>query len=242
MKSPKKRSSYKTTVLGIALTIIGLCLTIYSIVKQNKLEGMENRLNETERRLNETERKLKEEEQKSMEISWQQVERAAEDLSATIKKEFHPNIVLTPGQRGGIFAYFMLAKYYDGDPISIVTGHSIPKENQEEITTGENEVLLISDKYYIVLPTEKLSNPNQKVLIVDDCVFGGSTMKEITKYLIDTCQYKADNIKSCVIITSQHSIPGGFAPDYYWEKRASDFFFPWDLSLEKYRMYGKKGE
>ncbi len=191
----KNYSAIIFNVFGLLATIIGVVLTAYSIQALDRLHTLD----------------------------WDSMQNAAKHVAKVSRREFVPDYIITPGQKGGIFAY-LISEYYDRE-IPILTGYLISKD--EAIPdTFDNNLLIQTRKWYVVLPKEILNRSGQRVLIADDCVMGGTFINELKTILCNN-GYKPEQIRTCSIVTSQFSIDQDIEPDYYWKIIDSDFFFPW---------------
>lgn len=198
MKKKQRVSVSLSSVVGfagLALTVVGLVLTMYSI-------GIENQIRT---------------------LSWSDMQSAAKYIAKKTRREFMPDYMITPGQKGGIFAY-LISEYYPHE-MPIVTGYMISR-HEESPSISDDNFLIENHKWYVVLPKEILQWTDRKVLIVDDCVMGGVFMGKLKQILFDS-GYSPDNVRTCAIVTSQFAVNQERAPDYYWKEAVSDFFFPW---------------
>ena len=224
MKPYRETLKKMLPTFSIIVTIIGLVLTVFSIFTGIKLDSIAESQKQTEKMLVEEREKLKLKEEELVSINWNDMQNAAKHLAMQIKKDFTPDFIITPGQKGGIFGY-LISEFYDTE-IPIITGYLI-SQTELKPTLYENNLLIENDKWYLVLPNEILVRSNQKVLIVDDCVFGGTTMSQLKNLLLNN-GYMKENVKTCALVASKLTYNHKKIPDYFWKPTLSDdFFLPW---------------
>lgn len=191
--------SFIWTVVGTLLGAVGVMFSINAFRKEKRLKS----------------------------ISWNDVNLAAKRFYRKLNKMgFTPDIIYSPGQKGGLIAK-LLEEYYNVQ-IPIVTGFFTPR-GSFSLETNSFEKIATS-KWDIFIPDVFDLNTNKKdykILIVDDFVMTGDSLQTFKNYLINL-GYDIDNIKSCAIAITSIATAANKAPDLY-EKVVSDndFYFPW---------------
>ena len=157
-------------------------------------------------------------------IDWAQLQVAAKSLSKKVR-DFEPDIIICPGQKGGIFAQLMVDELEIQVPI--YTGFMVPKGKQLGSWLTVNYFSIDTTKWHVFLPSCIEQTKDCKVLIIDDFVMSGDFLLQLMAKL-DEFGYDKNKIKSCSIATTDVAKGGNKAPDFYWKTvDASDFYFPW---------------
>ena len=157
-------------------------------------------------------------------IDWSQLHVAAKALSKDIKR-YKPDVVICPGQKGGIFAQLIIDNLELKIPI--YTGFIVPVD--ESIDTGltENYFSIDTTKWHVFLPASIKKTTNCNVLIVDDYVMSGDFLYKLKEELIKMGYY-SEKIRSCSIATTNVARLANKAPDNYWKiVDADECYFPW---------------
>lgn len=192
--------SFIIGILGTALSAAGIWLT----VRCNKIA------------------------KKSKTIGWSQFQIAVKEFTKKIKKkDFDPDLIITPGQKGGIIAQLIVDELELTVPIC--TGFLLPVNSPiyKEKSLNENYFVIKTSKWYVFLPKFIEYTKEQKILIVDDLVMSGDFLHDLTNMLVKL-GYCEENIVSYSIATTDVAIMANKAPKYYWRKvEASDSYFPW---------------
>ena len=157
-------------------------------------------------------------------IDWSQMQSASKHISRLLKHNFLPDCIITPGQKGGIFAQLIMDNLEIEVPI--FTGFLFDKKinlNSE----NNNYIVIETTKWNVNLPNCLKDTAYSKILIVDDLVMSGDFLTNLISRL-KTYGYKDTNIKSCSIATTKVAITTKKSPDYYWKVvDADDCYFPW---------------
>lgn len=190
--------SFILTIIGTALSALGIVLTI----RGNKMA------------------------KNSKTIDWTQLQTAAKFLAKRLKRDsFVPDIIISPGQKGGIIAQ-LLVDYLDIE-IPIYTGFLIPHDKKIGKEFCEDYLVIETTKWRVFLPKSLEITSNCSVLIVDDFVMSGDFLSKLRTELIHL-KYFTSSIKSCSVAVTNVAIQTNKAPDYYWKKIDSeDSYFPW---------------
>lgn len=183
-------------IVGPVLSVVGFCLTIKGMRAQKQ----------------------------SNTIDWSQMHSAAKTLCKNIKK-FKPNVIICPGQKGGIFAQLIVDNLELKIPI--YTGFIVSVSDTIDSSLTENYFNIDTTKWHVFLPLSIKNTINCKVLIVDDYVMSGDFLFKLKKTLIEY-GYGDDKVKSCSIVTTNVAKLANKAPDYYWKiVDAEECYFPW---------------
>ena len=198
------------TLVSFCLTVIGTALTVWSIVYA----------------IFTTKKHNKKEKQLST-ITWEQILIASNEISKSLKGEsFSPDFIISPGQKGGIFAQLLMD---DLDiVIPIFTGFLIPSDNRLSESIDEHKYLFCNTtKWNVYISKEVLEYKEKNVLIVDDLVMSGDFLHTIKQRLC-TSGFNKKNIRFISIVTTDVAISTKKSPDYYWKKLTADeCYFPW---------------
>lgn len=190
--------SFLIGVIGTALSALGIFLTIRS----NKAT------------------------RKSKTIDWGQLQTASKYLCKKIKKkDFTPQIIITPGQKGGIISQLII-DYLDIQ-IPIYCGYLLSKENPINESLSQNYILIETTKWYVYLPKCLENSTSYNILIVDDFVMSGDFLHKLLERL-HQYGYEDESIISCSVATTSVAIKTNKQPTFYWKViDAEDSYFPW---------------
>lgn len=189
-----------TWVFGI-ISIIGVYLTIYYGRKSIQLERARKKL------------------------EWSELQSGTSDLGKKVRNEYNPDIILTPGLRGGIIAKLILNVFDTNIPTFV--GISFWKNNQGGITQIKDYFRIETKKWDVYIPNGVLEFTDKRVLIIDDFAMSGDFIDRLKDLLVSKGFTQA-NIKTLSVATTKVAISNHKAPDYYWLKTEDDdFYFPW---------------
>ncbi|MBE0670104.1 MAG: hypothetical protein IH588_05920 [Anaerolineales bacterium] len=187
----------------IITTVIGIVLTIYYGKKSLELEKSKKKL------------------------EFSDFLSCANDLGAKIKqkKGFRPDLVFTPGLRGGTFAHLLL-KEFDYD-LPVFVGVSSWKSDKGSKNHINGFFLIETSKWFMHVPESTLDWKDKKMLIVDDFAMSGDFLAKAKDFFISH-GFREENIKTLCIVTTKVAIKNHKSPDYYWMETLDDnFYFPW---------------
>lgn len=158
-------------------------------------------------------------------IDWSQMQTASKHISKLLKRNFIPDFIITPGQKGGIFAQLIMDNLEIMFPI--YTGYIFDKNTKINSTQNNDCIIIETSKWNVYLPNYIKHTVDMKVLIVDDLVMSGDFLISLKKSLI-SFGYKNENIKSCSIATTSVAKNTNKSPDFFWKiVDADDCYFPW---------------
>lgn len=157
-------------------------------------------------------------------IDWSQMHSAAKSLCKDIKK-YKPDIIICPGQKGGIFAQLIVDNLELSIPI--YTGFMVTVSENIDSSMTDNYFNIDTTKWHVFLPLSIKKTINSKVLIVDDYVMSGDFLFKLKDKLIEF-GYDGNRIRSCSIVTTNVAKLAKKAPNYYWKiVDAEECYFPW---------------
>lgn len=158
-------------------------------------------------------------------LEWTEIQTGTSELSAKIKREYTPELILTPGLRGSTIANLFLNVFDTNIPTFV--GISYWKENKKESIKFRDYIHVSTQKWNVYIPKEILEFTDKKLLIIDDFAMSGDFLEKIKKLLISN-GYSSNNIKTFCITTTNVAISNKKAPDFYWMITENDnFYFPW---------------
>ncbi|MBG1265239.1 hypothetical protein [Nostoc sp. WHI] len=158
-------------------------------------------------------------------LGWVDLEAASEDLASRIKREFHTELIITPGLRGGIFSELLKDKIDYNLPTFV--GISIWKQERQSDLNLADFLLIETNKWNVYIPKSIFRYDNRKVLIVDDFAISGDFLYNLKQLLLSQ-GFLPQNVKSACILTTKLAVKNHKAPDYYWRQvDRIDVYFPW---------------
>lgn len=200
----RRTKDMMSEIWNAASFIIGTALSAYGIWQTNKGNKMQRA---------------------SKTIDWDQIQVASKALSKSIKKKMIPDVIICPGQKGGIFAQLLMEDL--AIEVPIYTGFLVNNTTNVDATLQTNYVSLDTTKWHVYLPKNIESLRDKNILIVDDYVMSGDFLSQLKKYLLD---HGVDSSKllSCSIATKDVAIGTNKAPNLFWKiADAGVCYFPW---------------
>ena len=163
------------SVLGTVFGVVGVVLTIGSNRKSRKLKA----------------------------VTWSDIHSATKFFWRKLKKKnFNPDYIITPGQKGGIIAQ-LIKDFYD-DKIPILSGFL--EANQSGTVSDENDLIVSTTKWNVHMPIS----------------IGKFEKKEEIKLII------VDDFCSCIVAVTKVALDANKGPDFYWKVvDDKEFNFPW---------------
>ena len=143
-------------------------------------------------------------------LTWDDIERLTDELAVKIKaSDFKPDYIIGITTGGLIPLYFLARKLENNRNILTISANSYTKDNQEDLK---------------ILYLPKIDLSDKKILLVDDIVGSGDTLKEISNIL--TNKYEVRELKTVTVVALKDS---KFYPDWYGIEKQEDWIvFPWD--------------
>lgn len=189
-----------TIIFGI-ISIFGIVLTVYYGKRSIRLE------------------------QSRKKLEWSELQSGTNDLAAKLRREFYPEIILTPGLRGATIVNLIVSLFDINVPAFV--GISLWKQNTGHISEIRDFFHIETKKWHVFIPNGVLEHKDKKLLIVDDFSMSGDFIDGLKERLIKK-GFSEDNIKTLSMATTKVAISNHKAPDYYWIKTENDdFYFPW---------------
>lgn len=143
-------------------------------------------------------------------LTWEDIEKMTDEIAAKIKASgFKPDYIIGLTTGGLIPLYFMVKKLENNYNFLTIAANSYSKNKKRDLKIS-------------YLPEIGLSN--KKILLIDEIVGTGDSLKEVSNILID--KYRVGELKTATLVVLKDS---QFYPDFYSQKENSDWVvFPWD--------------
>ncbi len=150
-------------------------------------------------------------------LSWEEVESIAEKLAQKIKKSsFQPDYIIGI-TTGGLFPLALLAKELEIEKILTFSAK----------TSGSEKI-----KKLHIIYTPNIDLRNKKVLLVDEIVETGITLRKIVETMVE--KYNVSELKTATLGVNKDRCL--FYPDYYvFFEKGEWVRFPW----ERKEVFGK---
>jgi uncharacterized protein len=142
-------------------------------------------------------------------ISWDEIEKAIDSLANQIKKaDFEIDYIIGIAS-GGIVPLGLLAKKLKIKNVLTLTARSYVGEKQGQLNVT-------------YLPEIDLEG--KKILLVDELVDSGQTLKEITQVILK--KYKPNQLKTATLAINKQNCK--FVPDFFAIGSENWMVFPWE--------------
>lgn len=142
-------------------------------------------------------------------FSWQQIDELAEKLVRTVKASGFKPDYLVGITIGGLVPLALLAKGLDINNVITVSANSYDGKKQKILNI-------------IYLPKIDLSG--KKILLVDEIVGTGETLKQISNIFIN--DYRIGTLKTATMVVSKEGCT--FRPDFSVIEVSNWIVFPWE--------------
>lgn len=142
-------------------------------------------------------------------LSWSEVEADSDILVEKICADNYAPEVLVGIARGGLVPLALLAKQFPDAKVLTISAKSYDGERQGEVEVGGIPDIDLSDK---------------KVLLVDEIVDHGSTLRKVSEAL--TAKYQIGTLKTAVLV--MNTVRCKFPPSYAAREVEDWVIFPWD--------------
>jgi hypoxanthine phosphoribosyltransferase len=153
-------------------------------------------------------------------ISWDNVMNYVKEIAEELKGRFFKPDVLVSFPKGGLIVADLLGHCFNNE-LEIVSIHT----NRERMIRGEY-VLKIRDHYLNYKAIK-----GKKILIIDDVLENGMTIRDVKKLLLTKGNIPEDNIKTAVLGRTKISDWCLIEPDIssfdYIRDDEQELFFPW---------------
>src|SRR3989344_2058100 len=137
-------------------------------------------------------------------LTWEDIEKMTDELALKIKDSgFNPAYIIGLTTGGLIPLYFMVRKLENNHKFLTIAVNSYKKDEKGELVISYLPQIDLSDK---------------KILLVDEIVGTGDSLKEVSKILID--KYKIGELKTMTLVVLKDS---QFYPDFYNLNENSDW-------------------
>jgi hypoxanthine phosphoribosyltransferase len=192
------------TIMNWVFGIFGFAGTIFSII---------------------SERARKKAEKLSKSLSWSELQAGTNDLCKKVRRDFQPDVILTPNLRGGIIAELINDQFDRHIPVFV--GQIFWKGLGGEIKPIPNHIEIKTGKWMLYIPEGVVEYKDLRLLIVDDFSMSGDTVSKVKNQLVAR-GFNPDLIKTASLFTTKVAIQNNKTTDYYWKVSEDDsFYFPW---------------
>lgn len=188
--------------IGLAiLSVAGTAGTFYYGIKSNRLER--------ERR----------------KLSWDDLTVAALDLAQKVTKEFQPDLIYALSARGTAVSLMALPEL--GCNLPLYVGLAEDEKHHKFCFRPDAFEQLKTTKWTLHVPVALFCNSKRKVLVVDDFVMSGDSLKAVVDLLVSK-GFDQQNIKTAAIVSTRVAADAGKAPNFTWlNVPDANFYFPW---------------
>ena len=150
---------------------------------------------------------------KEKQVSWQEAHHLTERLARKIKCDFKPDAVIAISS-GGLVPGKLLKEMLGAKVIGVISAHGYDN-------SVRRSRFLVEKTISGFMPT----HVDQKVLVVDDIVETGSTLKLVLETLDELSGHGEWKVKTAALFVK----PGAaFLPDYYELSSNEWIVFPWE--------------
>ena len=146
---------------------------------------------------------------RTVNLSWRQAEQLSKRLAKKVRASGFKPQYLVGITVSGLFPVALVAKAFDTKDVAIVSARSYSKRRQGKLKVT-------------ALPRVDLRG--KRVLLVDEIADRGTTLKHISKILIQ--HYKVRELKTAVLVVNEKNCETW--PDFYTMKVDKWVVFPWD--------------
>lgn len=162
-------------------------------------------------------------------IHWTDLLISAKELALQMKKEFVPDVIITPGTNGATFVNIL--KNEISEDIPVLVGMNFSKSEKMTSIKMSDMLLIETSKTISYIPKYIMKFKDKKILIADDFAMSGDFINQMKSYLVKK-QFKEENIKIMCIVATKIAIQSNKSPDYYWTiSDDSNFYFPWGKAI-----------
>lgn len=172
----------------------------------------------------ETEKKLKE-------ITWEDMQNAANFIAKKLIKNYCPNVIYIPNIKSGIMLQFV--KNYFSEYIPVIVGQAISKDiscaNPADKIKDITEYWYVDTRnWYTYIPKALYKYKEGKILILDNLSLTGNFLQLLTDELIDKGIPK-ENIACACVATTDAAVTDKTAPEFYYKilMPSKDIRMPW---------------
>jgi len=169
---------------------------------------------------------------RNIRFDWDDVQLGARKLAQSIFKNFSPEIVFCSSGPSALVANLMLTEIDRYLPVYV--GFSQRIDRADLCLTSSYQIEIITTKWKTYLPNEVFLLKDKKVLIIEDCIITGDTIKELLGVFLAR-GFKRENILVASLIVTDYAINANKGPDthYYKVTDSSVFYMPWGKGVGK---------
>jgi hypoxanthine phosphoribosyltransferase len=159
-------------------------------------------------------------------LSWSDVQLAADDLAEEIHKSgFNPELILSPGARGGVIAEFVA--HHTEASVPVLVGITQWKDSGFGGCDLSKYDYFETSKWRVCIPLAVYDNTDKRILIVDDWAMSGDAMERLRSRLLEK-GFSQERIRTATAVVTDVAVKAHKAPDHYWRETDSPhFYFPW---------------
>lgn len=226
----KYRYPYVSGMLGSLQSLIAVIGSIGTFTGLGMSYYFHQQRQETQQSLQETQEKLQQEMQKRKEITWEELPKESKTLHEDIVHAFDPDIIVTPGLRGGTILNLM---YGVKENRLVYVGIREDTRGPARLPSPPEHYIELNttSKYCHYVPDGLAAEASDKnVLIVDDFVQTGESMRKFKEQIVEL-GFAADNVRTAALVCSKAAQDGGKEPDFYARTMPSEFQFPWGKAV-----------
>lgn len=166
-------------------------------------------------------------------FTWEEVSRGVRDLARRIEPDFEPTLIVSSSAGSvGVVANLYITETTRFIPLYL----GVSRRNQPAIQFASYPIFTdryTTDRWETFLPGNLRDSGAQKVLILEDAVISGDSMKRIREVLKGQ-GFVDEQIRTAALIVNQFAFETGHAPDYHWQIISQQVInFPWGKSSGK---------
>lgn len=164
-------------------------------------------------------------------FTWHDIEAGVKYLSARIERDFKPDLILcsSPGSVGIVANLYVT---YIDRFIPLYLGVSKKRDASfasSPLFTGHYE----TGRWETYLPSDLARTAATKVLVLEDVVISGETLREIRSHLHNE-GFDDTQIRTAAVFVTDLAVSQGSEPSYHWLQIADTHFeLPWGRSVGK---------
>ncbi len=158
-------------------------------------------------------------------LTWDDLTVAAMDLAQKLKRTFQPELIFALSAKGTAISLIGLPEL--GCHLPLYVGLAEDERHHKFPFAPEHFERLATTKWTLHIPIALFANNEKRVLILDDFVMSGDSLKSVVELLVSK-GFNRNNLKTAAIISTRVAADAGKAPDYCWRTVAdANFYFPW---------------
>lgn len=164
-------------------------------------------------------------------VSWDELRSEARSLRADVRRQFDPDLVLTPGVRGATVMNLM-QDVDENIPLYVGIREELRVPDEGRLAHDPVGYALFSEtaKYRHYFPEELLHRTDESVLLLDAFTDTGASLRTIRDRLVDA-GYDPGSVKRATVLCSETAVEDGHTPDFYSLEVSRPFYFPWGKAV-----------